>query len=363
MRGEDRGPAAMWTYVRLEERVPKDHPLRAIRRMTDAALAKLDRIFDGMYSPIGRPSIPPERLLRALVLQLLYSIRSERLLMERLDHDLLFRWFVGLDIDDPVWDPSTFSQNRDGVLGGEVAQAFLAAVVGQAREAKLLSDEHFSVDGTLIEAWAGHKSFRPIDERTDKGGGSAGGKPGAPGDFKGARRSNTTHRSTTDPDARLYRKGPMQEAKLAYTGHVLTENRCGLAVDGGATKASGTAERDAALALAEGVPRGSTLGADKAYDTAAFVSELRERGITPHVCQNTTKRRSAIDGRTTRHVGYAMSQAARRRGERVNGWLKTIALLRKVRHRGEARVDWVFTFALAVYDLVRLRTLLAERTV
>lgn len=360
MRGEDRRPAAMWSYVRLEERVPKDHPLRAIRKMTDRALAELDPVFDRMYSKIGRPSIPPERLLRALVLQLLYSVRSERLLMERLDHDLLFRWFVGLEVDGPVWDPSTFSQNRERLIDDDVAQAFLAAVVGQARKADLLSDEHFSVDGTLIEAWAGQKSFRPIDEGKGKGG-SAGGAPGAPGDFKGQRRSNATHRSTTDPDARLYRKGPMQEAKLAYIGHVLTENRCGLAVGGSVTKAGGSAERDAALALAEGVPRGSTLGCDKAYDTAEFVADVRALGVTPHVCQNTTNRRSAVDGRTTRHVGYAMSQAARRRGERVNGWTKTIALMRQVRHRGEERVDWVFVFALAVYDLVRLRTLLAAR--
>lgn len=360
MRGEDSQQRAMWSYIRLEERVPKDHPLRRIRRMTDAALAELDPVFEAIYSAIGRPSIPPERLLRALVLQLLYSIRSERLLMERLDADLYFRWFVGLDLDERVWDASTFSQNRDRLISGEVAQRFLAAVVAQARRAELLSDEHFSVDGTLVEAWAGQKSFRPIDQGPGNGG-PAGGTPGAPGDFKGQRRSNATHRSTTDPDARLYRKGPMQEAKLAYIGHVLTENRCGLAMGGAVTTAGGSAERDAALALAQTVPRGATLGCDKAYDTAAFVADLRERGITPHVAQNTTHRRSAIDGRTTRHAGYAMSQAARRRGERVNGWIKTIALMRKVRHRGEERVDWVFVFALAVYDLVRLRTLLTTR--
>jgi transposase len=363
MRGEDQRPKAMWTYIRLEERVPKDHPLRAIRRFTDAALAELDPVFDRMYKKIGRPSVPPEWLLRALVLQLLYSIRSERLLMERLDHDLLFRWFVGLDIDDPVWDPSTFSQNRDQLVGHEVARRFLAAVVAQATSEGLTSDEHFSVDGTLVEAWAGQKSFRPTDAEGGSGGGPA---SGSEGDFKGQRRANATHRSTTDADARLYRKGPGQEAKLAYIGNVLIENRCGLAVGGTVAIASGTAERDAALLLL-GPPRKGqrrrrriTLACDKAYDTAAFVAACRARGVTPHVCQNTSRRRSAVDGRTTRHVGYAMSQNARRRQERVNGWLKTVGLQRKARHKGRPRVDWIFVLALAVYDLVRLRSLLGS---
>lgn len=364
MRGEDRRQAVMWSVVRLEERVPKDHPLRPIRRMTDAALAELDPLFRRMYSKVGRPSVPPEQLLRALVLQLLYSVRSERLLMERIDADLYFRWFVGLEIDDPVWHPTTFTKDRDDVLGGEVAQAFFAAVVGQAREAGLLSDEHFSVDGTLLEAWAGQKSFRPIDERKDKGGGGA---PGAAGDFKGKPRRNDTHRSTTDGDARLYRKGDGQEARLSYLAHLLTEDRCGLAVGGRVSLASGDAERTAALELVRRRGRERrrrrriTLGMHKAYDAAELVAALRAEGVTPHVCQNTTRRRSAVDGRTTRHAGYAMSQAARRRGERVFGWLKTIALLRQVRHRGRDRVNSAFTFALAVYDLVRLRTLLAER--
>ncbi|MDE3192736.1 MAG: IS5 family transposase [Chloroflexota bacterium] len=363
MRGEDRRAAAMWSYVRLEERVPADHPLRAIRAMTDRALAELDPLFRRLYSRRGRPSIPPEQLLRALVLQLLYSIRSERLLVERIDADLYFRWFVGLELDDPVWHPTTFTHARDGALGGEVAAAFFAAVVGQARAAGLLSDEHFSVDGTLLEAWAGQKSFRPIDERRDQGG------PGATADFKGRPRRNDTHRSTTDPEARLYRKGDGQEAHLSYLGHLLTDNRCGLAVGGEVSIATGDAERTAALRLL-GPPkrrgrrrrRRITLGCDKGYDARGFVAACRELGVTPHVCQNTTGRRSAIDERTTRHVGYAMSQAARRRGERVFGWLKTIALLRKLRHRGRDRVDGIFTFALAVYDLVRLRTLTAERS-
>jgi transposase len=356
MRGEDERQPAMWSYLRLEDRVPRDHPLRAIRRMTDAALAELDARFDAMYARTGRPSIPPEQLLRALVLQLLYSIRSERLLMERLDADLYFRWFVGLELDDRVWDATSFTKNRERLLTGDVARAFFAAVVAQARQARLLADEHFSVDGTLIEAWAGQKSFRPKD---DPGGGRP---PGAGGDFKGQRRRNDTHGSTTDPDARLWCKGPRQDAKLAYIGNVLVENRNGLAVGGRVAIASGTAEREAALLLAEGIPRGATLGADKAYDTVGFVADLRERGITPHVAQNITSHRgSMIDGRTTRHGGYAMSQRARRCGERVNGWLKTVALMRQTRHRGRARVDWMFVMALAVYDLVRLRTLTAAR--
>ncbi len=351
MRGDDRRQAAMWSYLSPEARVPPDHPLRPIRAMVDQALGELSPLFSRLYARIGRPSIPPEQLLRALCLQLLYSMRSERLLMERLDSDLLFRWFVGLSADDRVWDVTVFTKNRARLLAGDVAQAFFAAVIAQARAAQLLSDEHFTVDGTLIEAWAGHKSFRPKEE----GPGGVGGE----GDFKGQRRRNDTHRSTTDPQARLWRKGPSQEARLCYLGHALVDNRHGLAVGATVTPASGTAERDAAIALAATVPRGATLGADKAYDTAGFVSALRARGITPHVAQNTTNRRSAIDRRTTRHPGYAMSQHARRLGERVFGWSKTVGLQRKTRYRGQPRVDWAFTFTLAVYDLVRLRTLLA----
>ena len=358
MRGDDRKQGSMWSYLSPEARVPQDHPLRPIRAMVDQALAELDPLFERMYSRIGRPSIAPEMLLRALVLQILYSVRSERLLMEHLDAALRFRWFVGLNADDPVWDVTVFTKNRDRLLRGEVAGAFFAAVVRQAEAAQLLSDEHFSVDGTLIEAWAGQKSFRPKDEQ-----GGGGSPPGAAGDFKGQRRSNDTHRSTTDPDARLYRKGDGQEARLAYLGHVLIENRSGLAVGGTLTLASGTAEREAALALAEAVPRArrASLGADKAYDTADFVAAARERGITPHVAQNTTNRRSAIDGRTTRHVGYAMSINARRFIERVFGWGKTVGPWRKTLFRGRPRVGMSFLFGLAVYDLVRLRTLLAPK--
>lgn len=354
MRGEDQRQSAMWSYLRLEERVPPDHPLRPMRRMTDQALAELDPRFDALYATVGRPSIPPEQLLRALVLQILYSIRSERLLMERLDADLYFRWFVGLELDERVWDVTVFTKNRERLLEGDVAQAFFTAVVAQARKAQLLSDEHFSVDGTLIEAWAGQKSFRPKDGRGPRGGGGA-------ADFKGQRRSNDTHRSTTDADARLYKKGHGQEARLAYIGNVLIENRSTLAVGGTLTLATGYAEREAALALAEGVPRGATVGADKAYDTADFVASLRLRGITPHVAQNTSNRRSAIDRRTTRHAGYAMSINARRFIERVFGWGKTVGPWRQTHLRGRRRVGWWFLFGLAVYDLVRLRTLLAPK--
>ena len=359
MRGDDPKQGAHWSYISPEARVPKEHPLRAIRTMVERALAELDPVFRKMYSPIGRPSIPPEQLLRALVLQLLYSVRSERLLMEQLDHDMLFRWFVGLNADDPIWDVSVFTKNRERLLKGDVAQRFFAAVLRQAKEADLLSDEHFSVDGTLIEAWASQQSFTPKDPAKEKDR-----TRGRAGDFKGQRRSNETHRSTTDPDARLYRKGGGQEAKLCYLGHLLSENRHGLAVGGILTQASGTAEREAALALIKQVPRAAhvTLGCDKAYDTADFVARARERGVTPHVSQNTTNRRSAIDGRTTRHPGYEVSAFKRRLAEGVWGWLKTVGLLRKTRHRGTPRVGWVFTFTLAVYDLVRMRKLIAVTT-
>ncbi len=321
--------------------------------MTDRALAELDPVFRRLYAKTGRPSIPPERLLRALLLQLLYSIRSERLLMERLDTDLLFRWFTGLAADDPIWDVTVFTKNRERLLRGEVAQRFFSAVLAQARERALLSDEHFSVDGTLVEAWAGQKSFRPTD--TDR-------RPcGGEGDFKGERRRNETHRSTTDPEARLFRRGNSHEAKLSYLGHVLMEHRSGLAVAGELSEANGYAEREAALRLVKRarLRAGATLAADRAYDTRDFVQALRAEGITPHVAQHTTKRRSAIDGRTTHHASYAMSIHARRGIERVFGWLKTIGLVRKTRFRGRRRVGWHFTFALAAYNLVRLRGLSA----
>jgi transposase len=351
MRGDDPRPASVWSYIPIEARVPQDHPLRPMREMTDRALRELDPVFRRLYARTGRPSIPPERLLRALLLQLLYSIRSERLLMESLDYNLLFRWFVGLAADDPIWDVTVFTKNRERLVRGEVARAFFAAVLCQAKERELLSDEHFSVDGTLVEAWAGQQSFRPTDE----------GRSGGGADFRGERRRNDTHQSTTDPEARLYRKGDSHEARLAYLGHVLMENRSGLAVAGELTEASGFAEREAAVRLIRRarLRRGATLGADKGYDTRDLVAALREAEVTPHVAQFTTRRRSAIDGRTTRHPGYAMSIAARRAIERVFAWMKTIGLLRKTRFRGRRRVGWQFLFGLAAYNLVRMRGLSA----
>jgi len=315
--------------------------------------------FAALYSPIGRESIPAERLLRALLLQAFYSIRSERQLVERIDTDLLFRWFVGLGIEDPVWSATTFTKNRDRLLDGEIAAKFLAAVLADQRVAALLSNEHFSVDGTLLEAWASPKSFRPKD---------GSGEPPGPGrngerNFRGDKRKNDTHASTTDPDARLFRKGPGKEARLCFMGHALMENRHGLIVDAVMTRASGHAERLAAIALIgphANRPNPITLGADKAYDTGDFVMQCRERTVTPHVAQNTNGRRSAIDRRTTRHPGYAVSQRIRKRIEEAFGWAKTVAGLRKMRHRGLPKVGWQFTLAMAAYNLVRLPKLLAE---
>jgi transposase len=363
MRGTDREQATMFSYLSPERRVPADHPLRTLRPMVDEALGQLSSLFDGMYAREGRPSIPPEKLLRALILQLLYSVRSERQLMEQLDYNLLFRWFVGLNADESVWDASTFSKNRDRLLAAQVARLFFAQVVGQARAQGLLSAEHFTVDGTLIEAWASLKSFRPKDE-------SPADRP-PPDDrsnptvnFHGERRSNATHQSTTDPDARLFTKGSGQAAKLSYMGHVLMENRHGLVVDAALTLATGTAERDAAAAMLTAIPtrRRATLGADKAYDTRDFVARCRALAVTPHVAQNTSRRRSAIDARTTRHAGYAISQRLRKRGEEIFGWMKMIGLMRKTRHRGQARVGWQFLFTAAVYDLMRMRRLVGPAT-
>ncbi len=357
MRGDDLQQAAMFSVISPEQRVPADHPLRTIRSLVDRVLRELSPHFDTLYARIGRPSIPPEKLLRALLLQVLYTIRSERLLMEQLDYNLLFRWFVGLNMDDRVWDPTTFTKNRQRLLDGDIAQAFFEQVLALARERDLVSDEHFTVDATLLEAWASLKSFRPkAPPPTDP--------PDDPGNptvnFHGERRSTATHASTSDPDARLLRKGPGKEAKLCYLGHVLMENRHGLAVQAQATQATGTAEPETALTLVEQIPRqpGRTVGADKAFDTADFVAALRTLEITPHVAQHTTGRRSAIDGRTTCHPGYAVSQRKRKRIEEIFGWLKTVGLLRKLRHRGTARVDWVFVFATAAYNLIRLRSLL-----
>ena len=360
MRGSDKGPGELFSYVDLEQRIRLDHPLRAIRALTDTALAMLSGDFAALYSGMGRPSIAPEMLLRAMLLQAFYSVRSERQLMERLEFDLLFRWFVGLGIDDAVWDHSTFSKNRDRLLEGEIAAKFLTAVLAQPRVKRLLSSEHFSVDGTLIEAWASMKSFRP--KEPPAGGDSGNGGRNAPADFRGEKRSNQTHRSTTDPDARLYRKGPGMEAKLCFIGHGLMENRSGLIVDARLTRVSGHAERLAALDMIHGFadrPRAITLGADKGYDAADFVEELRAINVRPHVARNTSGRRSAIDRRTTRHPGYAKSQRIRKRIEEAFGWIKTVAGLRKTKLRGLPKVDWTFTFAAAAYNLVRAPKLIA----
>jgi len=346
----------MFSYVPLERRVPRDHPLRPMRAMVDAALSELSSRFSALYAKTGRPSIPPERLLRALLIQLLYSVRSERMLMEQLEYNLLFRWFVGLGMDDPVWDATVFTKNRDRLLAGDIAQAFFERVLEQARKKRLLSAEHFTVDGTLVEAWASQKSFQ---RREGGGGGPSDDDPGNPTvSFRGEKRSNETHQSTTDPQARLLRRG--KEAKLGYLGHVLMENRHGLVVDARLSQASGTAEREAALAMAEQIPgrRRVTLGADRGYDVETFVAKLRSLGVTPHIAQHTTKRRSNIDERTVRHPGYAESQKRRKRIEEVFGWMKTVGLMRKTRHRGVARVGWMFIFTAAAYNLVRMRSLL-----
>jgi transposase len=349
MRGTDRKQSQLFSYVSLEDRVPRKHPLRLMRKFTDRVLAELSPQFEAIYAKQGRPSIPPEQLLRALLLQVLYSIRSERLLMEQLDYNLLFRWFVGLELDEQVWVPTVFTKNRDRLLKGEIAEAFLHGVVREARRRRLLSDEHFTVDGTLLEAWASQKSFQPKD-----------GPPSSGANFRGGKRSNETHASTTDPDARLARKGPGKEAKLSYQASVLMDNRHGIIVGTHVAEASGTAERESALVLLDRLPerkRRRTLGADKGYDTRDFVADVRERNFTPHVAQNLSNRRSAIDGRTTRHLGYEESQRRRPMVEQGFGWDKTVGQLRKLRHRGRERVGWVFTFTVAAYNLVRLRTL------
>jgi transposase len=357
MRGTDRDQSTMFSYVSPEARIPADHPLRATREMTNRALARLDREFRKLYSRTGRPSIAPEKLLRALLLQVLYSIRSERMLMEQLEYNLLFRWFVGLEMDDRVWDVTVFTKNRNRLLEGEIAESFFQAVLEQAREAGLLSDEHFTVDGTQIEAWAGQKSFRPKDE---DGGSSPGGTGGTERDFHGEWRKNDTHASTTDPEARLLKKGKGKEAKLCFLGHVITENRNGLVVAAETTLATGKAEREASVRMMKRVKRGwrSTLGGDKNYDTHPHVEELRALGVTPHVAQNDTNRRSAIDDRTTTHTGYEVSQRKRKCVEQVFGWGKTIGPIRKAKHRGVRRVGWMFTFTQAAYNLVRMRPLL-----
>ena len=359
MRGSDERSGSLFSYVDLEARVPKDHPLRPIREIANDALLALGADFAALYASLGRPSIPPEKLLRALLLQAFYTIRSERQLMERLEFDLLFRWFVGLGVDDPAWDHSVFSKNRDRLLEGEIATKFLAAILAQPKVRRLLSSDHFSVDGTLVEAWASMKSFKP---KQDGGGESPpGGGRNAEADFRGEKRSNETHASTSDPDAMLYRKGSGMEAKLCFIGHALMENRHGIFVDTRLTRVSGHAERLAGLYMIEpraDRPHAITLGGDKNFDTKDFVMELREINVTPHVAQNTS-RASAVDGRTTRHPGYAISQCVRKRIEEGFGWMKTIAGLRKTKYRGLEKVGWAFTLGAAAYNLVRLPKLMA----
>jgi transposase len=359
MRGYDHQQADMYSYLSPEQRVRESHPLRKIRAMADEALKNMSERFDAMYAKTGRPSIPPEKLLRAQLIQMLYSVRSERLLTEEIDYSMLFRWFVGMNLDEPVWDVTVFTKNRNRLLEGDVAREFLAEVVRQAESKGLTSDEHFTVDGTLIEAWASLKSFQRKGEKK-----APPDNPGNPSvDFHGEKRSNQTHESTTDPEALLARKGNGKEAKLSYNGNLLTENRNGLIVNTEALQANGTAERDAALLMLEQIPGTDrvTVGADKGYDTKDFVAECRHLKITPHVAQNVKRNGgSAIDSRTTRHQGYAISQQKRKRIEECFGWMKTIALVRKVRHRGIEKVGWLFTFAAAAYNLVRMRNLLAR---
>lgn len=355
MRGAESGQQVLFSYVAIDARIPADHPLRAMKTLLEPVLADLAPRFATMYADGGRPSIPPEQLLRALLLQSLYTIRSERLLMEEIDYSILFRWFIGLGMDDEIWSPTTFSKNRDRLLEGDVAAAFFDAVVDQAREAGLLSDEHFTVDGTLLEAWASLKSFR----RKDAGPTEPPDDPGNPTvNFHGEARRNDTHQSTTDPDALLARKGNGREAKLSYAGHVLLDNRHGLVANVCVTAATGTAEREAALLLLAETPWAATVGGDKGFDVASFVANVRARGVTPHVAQKI--KGSAIDGRTTRHDGYTISQQKRKLIEQVFGWMKTIGGLRKLRHCGGEQVDWIVTFTAAAYNLVRLRTLLAR---
>jgi transposase len=352
MRGDERVQDEMFSSVTLEQRVPQDHPLREIRKLSDTVLRSLSAEFDALYSTSGRPSIAPEYMLRALLLQAFYSVRSERLLVEEIDYNLLFRWFVGLGMDDAVWNHAVFSKNRDRLLNSTVAQSFFAAVNEQAK--KFMSDDHFTVDGTLIQAWASQKSFRAKDGSDDDDG----------SDFHGHKRSNDTHESTTDPDARLYKKSYGKESKLAYLGHALVENRNGLIAAAAVTQADGHGERKAALEMLQnkqkGCKRRITVGADKAYDAKDFVAAARQLNVTVHVTKNNKGRRSNIDRRTTRHTGYAISLSRRWLVEKTFGWLKQTGPLRQVKLRGLAKVDWLFVFSCAAHNLMRLPRLIAQ---
>lgn len=359
MRGGDQTQSTMFSYVSPEKRVPPEHPLRAVRTMVDAALQRMSPEFDKVYSRRGRPSIAPERLFRALLLQIFYTIRSERLLMEQLDYNLLFRWFIGLNTDDPVWDHSTFSKNRERLFEDSFAKRFFEEIFAQAKAAGLTSDEHFSVDGTLIEAWASHKSVRRKDGGDDDNADGVGRNAGR--DFRGESRSNETHASRTDPESRLARKSHSQPAQPSFSGHVLMENRNGLVAAATLGQATGTAERDAAVAMIQGEPKAKTLGADKGYDTRGFVAQLRSLGVTPHVaCNEKRTSGSAIDGRTTRHESYQVSQRIRKRIEEVFGWAKTIGPVRKTKLRGWRRVGFQFVLTMTGYNLVRMRNLMGS---
>jgi len=347
MRGSDLNQSAMFSYLSAEERVPLTHPLRPIREMCNQALGLIDGQLEGIYSNLGRASVAPEKLLRALVLQILYTVRSERMLMEQLNYNLLFRWFVGLSMDDKIWDATVFCQNRDRLLGGDIAQAFFEGVLLQAREKDLLSDEHFTVDGTLLEAWASKKSYQPKEQPPEKGSGS-----------RGELLLRDTHECKTDPDAMLYKKSAGGAFELCHMGHVLMENRHGLPVAGRVTEAMTSAEWEAAVTMLKETTKGKggTVGADAGYDTEWFVQESRKLNVTARVAQH-TKRASSIDGRTTRHEGYTISLKKRKRIEQIFSWLKTTGGMRKLRHRGQALVQWMFTLGLSVYNMVRMRTI------
>ena len=361
MRGSEETQIEAFSYLGMEDRIPPKHPIRPFRQMVNEILREMDKELDSIYADSGRPSIAPEYLLRASILQILYSVRSERQLMDQVNFNILFRWFVGLSMDAPVWDHSTFTKNRDRLLESEMSRLFFSKVVERARKKRFLSDEHFTVDGTLIEAWASMKSFQPKEDRdTPRDSDSQGGDRNPDVDFHGQTRSNDTHESKTDGDARLYKKSKGAESKLAYLGHVLMENKNGLVVDAEVTLASGTAERDAAKAMV-GRLRGKkrrTIGADKGYDAAEFAAALREKNITPHIAAR--KGGKSVDGRTTRHEGYAISQKKRKRVEEIFGWAKTVGLLRKAKVKGKAKIDWLFTMCIAVFNLVRMRNLEAE---
>jgi len=375
MRGPQEKQDDLFSYISMEDRIPQDHPLRRIKILLEPLLRDLSREFDKLYADIGRRSIPPEYLLKASLLQMLYSIRSERLLVEEINYNLLFRWFIGLKMDDEVWDHSTFTKNRDRLLDGDIARKLLEHVLGLAREHHLLGDDHFTVDGTLVEAWASQKSFQ---KRTETPGSSSDSDdPGNPTvNFRGEKRKNDTHHSTTDPEAMLYRKGPGKEAKLSFMGHALVDNRHSLIVETAFTQATGKAERTSGVSMIKrakkriaqltgrSIDHRVTLGADKNYDTHDFVAELRTIQVTPHVAQNTSNNRSsAIDERTTRHEGYAVSQRKRKQIEEGFGWLKVIALLRKIHLKGTVLGGFLFTFGCAVYDLLRISNVLADKEV